>query len=135
MKPYYQILEHTADLKVKFFGETKEDLFKNVMLGMFEIAQYCAAKTGKEFRIKIVINSVDLESLLVDFLNEILYLVEAKKLVFEKIEFKKFTENKIEATLKGKKLKKMGLCIKGVTYHDLSIRKNKKWQAIVLFDV
>jgi SHS2 domain-containing protein len=78
-----------------------------------------------------------LPSLLVDFLSEVLYLVETKKLVFERVEFKKFSENKIEAILMGKPLKRIGVHIKGVTYHDLDIHQEKDgtWQAIVLFDI
>jgi SHS2 domain-containing protein len=76
-------------------------------------------------------------SLLVDFLNEVLYLVETKKLVFGKIEFKKFRENEIEATLIGKPLKRMEVHIKGVTYHGLDIHQEKDgtWQATILFDI
>jgi SHS2 domain-containing protein len=73
---------------------------------------------------------------LVDFLSEVLYLVETKKLVFEKVEFKKFKENEIEATLIGKPLKRMGVHIKGVTYHDLKIfQKNGNFEAEILFDI
>jgi SHS2 domain-containing protein len=137
----FEILEHKADLKIRVFGRTKEELFENAMLGMFEAAKYETTKrlttkrlTTKQLTTKI--KSVDLPSLLVDFLSEVLYLVETKKLVFEKVEFKKFTENEIEATLFGKPLKRMGVHIKGVTYHDLDLHQEKgKWQATILFDI
>ena len=35
----FKILEHTADLKLRVFGKTKQELFKNVMFGMFESAK------------------------------------------------------------------------------------------------
>jgi SHS2 domain-containing protein len=133
----FEILEHKADLKIKVFGKTKEELFENAMVGMFEAAKYETTKrlTTKQQTIKI--SSVDLPSLLVDFLSEILYLVETKKLVFEKVEFRKLTENEIEGILAGRPLKRMGVHIKGVTYHDLDIRqeKNRTWQATILFDI
>jgi SHS2 domain-containing protein len=133
----FEILEHTADLKIKVFGKTKEELFENAMVGMFEAAKYEKEIKSQKSKLKIKIKSIDLPSLLVDFLNEVLYLVETKKLVFEKVEFKKFTENEIEAILVGKSLKRMGVHIKGVTYHGLEIFqvKNKNWQATVLFDI
>jgi SHS2 domain-containing protein len=133
----FEILEHTADLKIRVFGKTKEELFENAMVGMFEAAKYETTKQPMTKRLTTKIKSFDLPSLLVDFLNEVLYLVETKKLVFEKIEFKKFTENEIEANLFGKPLKRMGVHIKGVTYHGLEIsqRKDKNWQATVLFDI
>jgi SHS2 domain-containing protein len=132
----FEILEHKADLKIRVFGKTKEELFENAMVGMFEIAKYEKEVKSQKSKLKIKINSVDLPSLLVDFLNEVLYLVETKKLVFEKAEFKKFTENEIEAMLIGKPLKRMGVHIKGVTYHNLEIKQKEGiWEATILFDI
>jgi hypothetical protein len=34
----FEILEHKADLKIRVFGKTKEELFENAMLGMFRLA-------------------------------------------------------------------------------------------------
>jgi SHS2 domain-containing protein len=143
----FEVLEHKADLKIKVFGKTKEELFENAMVGMFEAAKYEMIKrlttrrlTTKRLAIKrlaIKIKSIDLPSLLVDFLSEVLYLAETKKLVFEKVEFKKFTENEIEAKLTGNQLKRMGIHIKGVTYHELDIcqKKDGTWQATIIFDI
>jgi len=133
----YQILEHKADLKIKVFGKTKEELFENAMVGMLKAAKYQKKLKSQNSKVKIKIKSMDLPSLLVDFLSEILYLVETKKIVFEKVEFTKFKENEIEAILIGKPLKRMGVHIKGVTYHDLDIHqeKDKTWQATILFDI
>jgi SHS2 domain-containing protein len=133
----FEILEHRADLKIRVFGRTKEELFENAMVGMFEAAKYEKEIKSQKSKVKIKIKSIDLPSLLVDFLSEVLYLAETKKLVFEKVEFRKFTENEIEANLFGKPLKRMGVHIKGVTYHDLDIHQEKDgtWQATVLFDI
>jgi len=133
----FNILEHTSDLKIRVFGKSKEELFQNALLGMLKVAKYQKEAKGKIFKTKIKIRSIDIVSLLVNFLNEILYLVETEKIVFEKIEFKKFSEQEIDATLSGKPLKRMGVHIKGVTYHGLEIKKNKEgmWQAEILFDI
>jgi len=134
---FYEILDHKADLKIKVFGKTKEELFENAMKGMFRAAKYQKDAKSKKLKVKIKIQSVDLVSLLVDFLSEILYLVETKKLVFESVKFKKFSENEIEAELIGRSLKRMGVHIKGVTYHDLEITREKEgfWRAKILFDI
>jgi SHS2 domain-containing protein len=133
----FQILPHTADLKIRAFGKTKEELFENAMVGMFESAKYQKNLKSQISKVKVKLKSIDFPSLLVDFLSEVLYLVETKKLVFKKIEFKKFSENEIEANLIGKSLKRMGVHIKGVTYHDLEIHQGKDgiWQATILFDI
>jgi len=133
----YEILEHKADLKIRAFGKTKEELFENAMAGMFEGAKYEPKFEIRNLKFEIKIKSVDLPSLLVDFLSEILYLVETRKEVYQKIDFRKFLENEIEADLIGKKIKRMGVHVKGVTYHGLEInqREDGIWQATILFDI
>jgi SHS2 domain-containing protein len=132
----FEILEHKADLKIRVFGKTEKELFENAMIGMQKAAKYEPIKKIETKQVKIKIKSIDLLSLLVDFLSEILYLVETKKLVFEKVEFKKFTKNEIEAILTGKPLKRMGFHIKAVTYHDLKILQKKEgFEAEILFDI
>jgi len=131
----YEILEHKADLKIRAFGETKEELFLNMMIGMFKNARYEGG--GKKLKREIKISSQDLSSLLIDFLSELLYLCETNKEVYDRIDFKKFSEKEIEGILLGKKIKRIGVQIKGVTYHDLDVRQNKNgiWEATVLFDI
>ncbi len=154
----YEILEHKADLKIRVFGKTREELFGNAMVGMFEGAQYepSSAETreskGGKAKREIKISSLDLPSLLVDFLSEVLYLSEVNREVYQKIQFKKFTEKEIEGMLSGKKLKRIGVIIKGVTYHGLDIHqkperseggrrtnvlrpKDKTWETTILFDI
>lgn len=135
----YEILEHRADLKIRVFGRTKEELFENAMIGMFEGARYEPEIRNSKFEIReeIKVKSIDLASLLVDFLSEILYLVETKGEIYQKVEFKKFSEKEIKGELFGQKLKKMGVQIKAVTYHDLDIHQKKdgSWEATILFDV
>lgn len=133
----FEILEHRADLKIRAFGKTKKELFENAMVGMFAGARYEKMTDDKQLTTEIKISSFDLPSLLVDFLSEVLYLVETKKEVYQKINFKKLTDREIEAELVGKKLKRMGVHIKGVTYYDLNIRQTRKknWEATILFDI
>lgn len=131
----YEVLEHKADLKIRVFGKNKKKLFKNTMIGMFNSAKYEGADAKVKREIKI--SSLDLFSLLVDFLSETLYLSEVNHEVYYNIQFKKFSDKEIEGTLIGKKLKRIGAQIKGVTYHNLDIhqRKDKTWETTALFDI
>lgn len=133
----YEVLEHKADLKIRVFGETKKELFESAMLGMFEAAKYETEADSRLLITKIKISSLDLPSLLVDFLSEILYLTETKKEVYKKLKFQKFSQREIDAELIGQKLKRMGVHIKAVTYHNLNIsqKKDKSWEATIIFDV
>lgn len=131
----FEILEHKADLKIRVFGKTKEELFLNAMRGMYEGARYQGE--GEKIKREIKVSSLDLVSLLVDFLSELLYLTEVNQEIYDKIQFKKLNEKDLEGILIGKKLKRMGVLIKAVTYHNLDIQQKKDgtWEATLLFDI
>src|SRR3989344_5370551 len=96
----YEILEHRADLKIRAFGGDKEELFLNAMLGMEAGLGPAKLKTKSEKR-KIQIKSPDLNALLVDFLSEVLYLVQANKEIYDEIKFIKFSDTELEVDLAG----------------------------------
>ena len=131
----YKILEHPADVKVQSFGKTKEELFLNAMIGMVAVLR--PKIKNQKSKCKIRVKSVDLNALLVDFLNEVLYLVQTNKEIYNNIKFIKFEDKKLEAELTGSKIESFSEDIKAVTYHGLEIKKNKKglWEGIVLFDI
>ena len=131
----FETLEHKADLKIKAFGKDLKELFENAMIGMFESAKYEGG--GKEIKKEIKVSSLDLPSLLVDFLSEVLYLSEVNHEIYNQIQFRKLTNKNIEGNLFGEKLKTIRVAIKGVTYHSLDIhqKKDKTWETTVLFDI
>jgi SHS2 domain-containing protein len=140
----YEILEHKADLKIKAFGKTKEELFLNMMIGMTE-SQKPEIEEGVRVKREIRIQSLDLSSLLVDFLSEILSLGQINKETYKEISFRKFSDPstgsgqvaELEAEIFGQKVEKFGEDIKAITYHQLDVhqREDGIWEGIVLFDV
>jgi len=130
----YKILPHPSDVRVQAFGETKEELFLNAMLGMNEILKPTLLK--KKAIQRIAVNSYDLNALLVDFLSEVLYLSQVNKEIYNDIRFNRFGDKELTGDLFGNKIKSFGEDIKAVTYHDLKIeQKNGLFQAIILFDI
>jgi len=131
----YEILEHKADLKIRAFGETKEALFLNMMTAMAESMK--PEKFGGEEKREIKTESNNLSTLLVDFLSEVLYLIQVNKEVYNNLKFSKFTNTELEGELIGQKVERFGEDIKAVTYYDLDVRQRKDgiWEATVLFDI
>jgi SHS2 domain-containing protein len=140
----YEILEHKADLKIRAFGKTKEELFSNMLKGMISGLRPEILNSEAEKR-NIEIKSSDLESLLVDFLSEVLYLTQVNKEIYINIKFKKLTDPstssgqvaELKGELVGQKVQRFGEDIKAVTYHQLNIHQNENgvWEATVLFDI
>lgn len=132
----YEILEHKADLKIRAFGKDKKELFSNILLVMAE-SQKPEIKGKQKNKRQIKIKSLDLAVLLVDFLSEVLYLSQVNKEIYFDINFKKFSNTEIEGELIGQKVARFGEDIKAVTYHSLDIhqKKDKTWEATILFDI
>lgn len=132
----YEILEHKADLKIRAFGKTKEELFLNMLLAVSESLKP-ETRPGEKIIHKIKISSPDLPALLVDFLSEALYLAQANKEIYDNVKFIKFTDTELKAELSGQRVERFREDIKAVTYHDLDIHKKKDdtWETTVLFDI
>ena len=132
-----KILEHPADIKLKIIASSKKELFKGALKGMASIinGQECLKEEVIEKKIEIL--SLDEETLLVDFLNEVLAQTDIYNSVFSGIEIEEFTNQKIKGKIKGHKIERFKEEIKGVTYHGLDIIKNKKglWEVTILFDI
>ncbi len=137
MTKKYEILEHKADLKIRAFGRSKEELFLNAFLGMNENMKPEIKKPPENTKKEIKIKSVDIASLLVDFLSEVLYLSQTNKETYNEIEFIKFADTEFEAEIFGQKVARFGEDIKAVTYHQLAVRQTESgiWETTILFDV
>lgn len=143
----FEQLPHTADLKIRVHGHTLADLFKNALVGMFQVihplSPHCQWENDRlkcaqlpEKR-AITIQSIDVESLLVDFLSYALYLSDVHNEAYLDAQVHEIDEKNIYATVFGVKITGFEVVeIKAVTYHDLKIEKvNDTWQAEIVFDI
>ena len=137
MNKKYEILDHPADLKIKAFGKDLPEVFVNMALAIAS-EQLPAQNQSQEPAEEIVVGSDSLESLLVDWLSEILYRGEVNKKIYTDFEVTEFSENpyKIKAKIKGVPVESKNIDIKAVTYHELEIKKiDDHGEAIVIFDI
>lgn len=128
-----QEISHTADEAIEVSGFSIEDLFINAANGMLAIMGIIKKKRrmGKE---KILLSGKDLESLLVTFLNEIVYYVEQKKFPNNfKIDISNFQLECIFDVVPVDSIRKE---IKAVTYHHINIKHEKdQFSTQLVFDI
>ena len=134
----FKFLEHTADVKFQAYGKNLKEVFKNSVEAMFNSMHSGKVKSKDKFVIKIKGN--DLESLMYNFLEEFLFLMDSKKFFLSKIKITKFDEKKFElnAELFGDSVKnyKLNHDFKAVTYNEMFIKKIKGiWTSQVVMDV
>lgn len=133
----FKVLEHTADLKIQGFGKDLPELFTNMALGVAsqQIKDAESQKTDGQYQ-KIIVQSDDLQSLFIDWLNEILYQGETNQKVYLDFKILNFSETKIEAEIAGLPVGEKSIEIKAATYHGLEIKKDdERWVATVIFDI
>lgn len=142
MKKFYEVLDHPADLRIKVYGQIMEELFINAATAMAQVLKgdtNIKMSTNDTNRIQIKIKSLDSNSLLVDFLNEILSRSQINKAVYLASEVK-FQNLKKGALLNSKLIsspvKRFDEDIKAVTYEDLNIKKiGRLYQTNIVFDI
>jgi SHS2 domain-containing protein len=131
----FEFLEHTADIKIRVTGRTLNDIFENSVKAISQYVsgnQKIESKKGKV----IEVSGSDMESLLYNFLDEILYLIDAESFLPIKAEVT-LRGNNLKAELYGDSTKGKSLDhIKAPTYAEMSIKKvNSSWEAIFVLDV
>jgi len=133
----YEILPHPADIRLEITASCKEDIFRGALEGMAYIIQPNVSQKSISKKEQIEIHSMDINTLLVDFLNEVLAKSDIYNSVFDSIKIEKLTDNSIKGIIKGRNVKEFSKEIKAATYHELNISqdKNGDWKAIILFDI
>ncbi len=132
----YRLLEHTADAMVEVHGKDLNERFGNAAYALFDQITD-VSKVEPKGEMKIVLSAETRDQLLVDFLQELLFLHDTEDLVL--CEFDVTTDGKnLEARVRGetfdeKKHTKRSV-VKGVTYHRLEF-DDEEGVITILFDV
>jgi len=134
----FEFLEHTADIKFQAFGNSIEEVFENSALAMFNSMSDEKVKETKSFKINV--KGKDFESLLYNFLEELLFLLNSenffmgsvKKINIDKKNFKLSTEVAGDSA----ENYEIHIDIKAITYNDMFVKKQgNKFVAQVVMDV
>ena len=138
----FEYLDHTADLKVRAKGKTLEEAFENVALGAVNFITD-VSKVRKKDEHKVSVRSKRLESLLYDFLEELLYLIDTEGFLFSgasKMVIAKEADGEYSLSCKAlgdsyKSYERKG-DLKAVTYSDMEINEKRGgFEVIVVFDI
>ncbi|NPA62597.1 MAG: archease [Methanococci archaeon] len=139
----FKYFETTADLGVEAVGKSLEEAFKEGARGLYNI-MVDVDKIEKKDKIEFEVSGEDLESLLYEFLNELLYYTDVRNMVFGDfdIEIKKDAKGKyrLKCVAYGEEIDKKKHNIKeevkAVTYHKIEVKKdNNEWKVKYIVDL
>jgi SHS2 domain-containing protein len=125
----FRYLPHTADVKFEAFGKTYDEVFANAGYALSNI-MIDTSIVDKKIVKKINLSSQDILSLLYDFLEEIILLLEVERFVISEISKVELDRdhNRIFVKLTGDEISEkyeFKTSVKAVTYNDMKIEKRK----------
>jgi len=133
----FQLIEHTADTGLIAYGSGLAEAFANAGYGLFSIITELNKVRAVESQ-SVAVSAEDAESLLFEWLNNLIYIFEVKYLLCKRFDITEFTEHNLKATCWGERYNpsrhQLKLGVKSATYHMLKVDREKN-SVQVIFDV
>jgi len=139
----YRFLEETATADIAFeaFGKDEAELLENAALAVCDTSANLGKISGDKKK-EVSLDAKDFESLVYDFLEEIVFLKDAEYTIFNKIEVKVTKDDgyHLFASLYGEEINpdkhELKNDVKAVTLHQFKVEKvSDGWKAFVILDV
>lgn len=142
MNPFHKFLDHTADVFFVAKADTLPALFNECALAVEETMVEVSKVKLKE-KVKILGESEKIESLLFDFLDELLFFKDYRQLVFSKFDIdikESGGKYSLICYAHGEKIDfsrhEPKVDVKAITMHEFKVEKVKEgWKAQVLIDI
>jgi SHS2 domain-containing protein len=135
MPPFAEV-EHTADRAFRVWSDTREGLFADAAAALYTLGGVQTKAESAGTRRIFTIRADDAEGLLVQWLNEILFLIEQDRLALEDIRIERLTDAELTVSGAPVGIAAIGTYIKAATYSGLRIsHKDEIWEAKLVIDV
>ena len=139
MKVSYEVFEHTADIGLHAYGHTLSELFIHAAQGMESLMvapEQVRIVTSRE----ITVEGHDAVSLLINWLNELIFFFDTEYLLFRDFDISFMAEQRLVARASGEvydvQRHELSSAIKAVTWHEAAITPTDDgYQARIIFDI
>lgn len=132
----FEIIEHTADVGIRAEGATAEEAFEQATLGLADIVG--GWRPGPGETVPIEVEARDRPGLLVDWLNEVLFLQDARDATINDVEVARVGDTlaRGSVTLSPRNEVLEGTAVKAITFHGIKMEPSGAgWLAQVYVDV
>lgn len=139
MRKPYEVFEHTADIGIHAYGSTLEELFIHAAEGMESLMvapEQLRITTSRQ----ISVEGHDPISLLIAWLNELVFLFDTEYLLFRTFTIEAISATQVRGRAEGEvydsERHDLSSAIKAVTWHEAAItRIPDGYQARIIFDI
>jgi SHS2 domain-containing protein len=135
----YELVDHTADIGVRLWAPTAEEVFEQAALALFSLV--CDPLQIDDLETADVeLEAEGMDLLLAAWLNELLFIFEARGLVLTQFDILELGERVLRARVTGEPMDpdRHIVCggVKAATLQELSLeRRDDHWEGFVLLDV
>ena len=138
MEKDFEIVDHTADVGIIAYGASLNQAFVNAARALFSLVTELDDVNEVLYR-DIELTAPDQESLLVEWLNELIYLFDTEHIIFKKFDITKLNSTHLKARSYGERVDssrhKLKTGVRSEYYHMLKVDKTNGCQVQVLFDI
>ena len=133
----FEYLDHTADIKFRAYGKSLEKVFINSALAL---RKSMVGRVRSKRKMNFSVEGKDLENLMYNFLEELLFLLETSGFIFSKIKSLKIDSKnfKLDCEIFGDRVSRYNFKteVKAITYQGMIVHEVKgKWVSQVVLDV
>lgn len=135
LEPSHRFLEHIGEIAMELEAPSLAELFEEAARGLCELmAERPPRVSGEAFHVSVT--QRDLASLLVAWLDELIYLGEVHKVVFPEARIVSIDEHTLEAFVRGASPPQLRTAVKAATLHGLAVSHDEHGaRAKVVLDV
>ena len=136
---HYKLLEHTADIGIEARAEEREGLAEQSGHGLCFLL-FGDQRVDGDLNVTITAGGDTPEETLVNWLNELLFVLIDRNLIASHINIRHFNEQEISAVMRGEHLDpdqhQVLREIKAATHHQCQVGHNgEQWQSRVYLDL
>jgi len=135
----YELFDHTADIGLRVVADDLDGLFRDAATGFFSLIVEEIPDREPLERLHFEVEADRDDHLLVDWLNELLFVFDSRGLLLDRFEVS-VVNGKLEADAIGRQLDaahdRLLREVKAVTYHGLRLERTERgWLAEVILDI
>jgi SHS2 domain-containing protein len=138
MNKEFEIIDHTADVGLRAYGADLQQAFAGAAKAMFSLITELDTVRPSLYR-EVEVSAPDKETLLVEWLNELIYLCDVEHLLFKQFDIISIAPTTLHAHCYGEKVDRtrheIKVGIKSATYHQLKVEENGGCRVQVYLDV
>jgi len=138
MEKDFEFIDHTADVGIIAYGTGISQAFSNAARALFSLITELDSIKEVLYR-DIELTAPDKESLLVEWLNELIYLFDTENIIFKRFDVTVLNDGRLRARGYGEKVDslrhRLKTGVKAATYHMLKVNKGNGYRVQVIFDI